>query len=146
MSTPLADELRGLAANLKQHAERGEAPAVLYPLRQVEEAASSVAKAWSGSNMGYQSRVYYADFDVPPPGAHFDSEWGFLGQFQGTTGDWREVRFDDVIALIYSAADASLEEPIEISDAAHKSWSEARPEVVSILSAFLAQRPDALVC
>ena len=46
-------------------------------LAQVSQTAAEIAKAWSGSNMGYHSQVYYADLEVPPPGAHFDSEWGF---------------------------------------------------------------------
>jgi hypothetical protein len=75
----------------------------------------------------------------------FDAEWGFLGQFHGTTGDWREYRFDDVIDLIHRSASASLDEAAEVSDAAHETWSNARPEIVSILSAYLAQLGDALI-
>lgn len=130
---------------LRDHAGRGDRPEILEPLRKFEDAAATVGKAWSGSNMGYQSRVYYADLHVPPPGAHFDSEWGFLGQFQGTTGDWREFRFDDVIDLIHESAGLSLDQAADLSDAAHDAWTHTRPEVVSILSAYLARGPDPLI-
>lgn len=112
----------------------------------VEAAALKLARAWSGSNMGYQSRVYYADFEPPPPGAHFDSEWGFLGQFQGTTGDWREYDFDEVVALLYQIAGIdSLDDQAKAASKAHETWTEIRAEVVSVLSVYLGQQGDSLI-
>lgn len=139
-------ELRAFAQRLTSAAAQGEEPGVAGTLTKVEVAASQLARAWSGSNMGYHSRVYYADFEPPPPGAHFDSEWGFRGQFQGTTGDWREYDFDDVIALLYKIAGVpSLDEPAALASEAHRTWAETRPEIISVLSAYMAGHQDALI-
>lgn len=70
------------------------------PLVALEAAAQTVGRSWSNSNLGYQANVYYADFERPPPGAVFSREWGFLGQFQGTTGNWRPYDPDQVVAHI----------------------------------------------
>jgi predicted nucleotide-binding protein len=142
----LAGELRTFAGRLTAERTRGEQADIAEPLDKLEQAATAIGKAWSGSNMGYQSRVYYNDFDPPPPGAHFDSEWGFLGQFQGTTGDWREYQFDDVIKIVYRIAGVpSLDDVIDVASHAHDSWTELRPEIVSVLSAYLAEHQDPLI-
>jgi hypothetical protein len=85
VSEQLIAELESLARRLNEHAGRGDDKAIAAPLLKLEQVADEIGKSWSGSNMGYQSCVYYAGFRAPPPGAHFDSECGFLGQFQGTT-------------------------------------------------------------
>lgn len=142
----LAQELRDLAEQLAERAAVGETPEVTRPLRRLDEAIRALSKAWSGSNMGHQSRVYYAHFEIPPPGAHFDSEWGFLGTFQGTTGDWREYQFDDVVALVYEQARvASLDPVSDLAAQAEETWSNAQPEVVSILTTYLTGCEDELI-
>ena len=146
MTGGLASELRAFADRLTAENTRGGQADVAEPLDKLDRAATAIGKAWSGSNMGYQSRVYYNDFDPPPPGAHFDSEWGFLGQFQGTTGDWREYQFDDVIAIVYRIAGvSSLDDVIDLARHAHEVWTELRPEIISVLSAYLAEHEDALI-
>lgn len=146
MADDLIEELRAIAERLKRAAAVGERDDARGPLQSVMDSAAHVAKAWSGSNLGYQSRVYYADFEVPPPGAHFDSDWGFLGQFQGTTGDWREYRADDVVALVYERAGVdSLDRVAGLASKAQEVWTAARPEVISILTAQLRQAKDPLV-
>lgn len=125
---------------------RGNDPAISEPLAALELAAETIGKSWSGSNMGYQSRVYYVDFEVPPRGAHFDSEWGLIGQFHGTTGDWREHQTDAVIALIYNAAGVGdIDNAKEVADWARPVWENARAEVVSVLNALLAGSEDPLL-
>jgi hypothetical protein len=107
---------------------------------------AEVVRAWSGSSFGFHSRVYYADLEPPPPGAHFSSECGFQGQFQGTTGDWREHPHDEVVRFIRAkAGDPDLLEARAASEEAQSTWREVRSEVVSILTAYLAQRSDALL-
>lgn len=66
------------------------------PLAALEAAAKKVGRAWSGSNLGYQANVYYDGFEAPPPGAIFSREWGFLGTFHGTTGDWKTFSAEQV--------------------------------------------------
>lgn len=69
-------------------------------------AASDIGKSWSGSWLGYHSRVYYEGFQSPPPGADFSQEWGLQNAFSmGSRGDWREHKFDDVVQLINDKAE-----------------------------------------
>ena len=81
-------------------------------LDALEKAAKTIGKAWSGSSLGYHSRVYYADFQPPSPRAIFNAEWGFAFQdtfgvgplATDTRGDWREYDFDEVIQIIHKKA------------------------------------------
>ncbi len=143
---PFVDELRVIADRLREIAARGDDAAIAQPLQKVMDATGELGKAWSGSNMGYQSRVYYDGLKPPPPGAHFDSEWGFLGQFQGTTGDWREFDFDEIVKLVYELAGVeSLDEPARFADEAASAVAEAKPDVPSVLGAWLTRRQDPLI-
>jgi predicted nucleotide-binding protein len=142
----IAAELRQLAERARTMGERGEGKSVEEPVARLEEAAAEVARAWSGSSFGFHSRVYYADLQPPPPGAHFSSEWGFLGQFHGTTGDWREYDHVEVIELIRAkAGDPDLTKARAVSHEASSTWKQIRAEVVSILTAFLGRRTDGLL-
>lgn len=68
-------------------------------------AASKVAKAWSGSSIGYHANIYYEGLKPPPPGAMFDSEWGLKGAIStGTRGDWRIYDPDEVESVILRLA------------------------------------------
>jgi hypothetical protein len=146
MAHPLVKELRDLEHPLRAQMARAEEPDIAEPLARLDAAIVTVGKSWSGSNMGYQSRVYYRDFVHPPAGAHFDSEWGFLGQFQGTTGDWVEHQADEVVPLVYKLADIKDLEPQQAAaQRAHQVWAAARPDVVSVLRTYMTERDDALV-
>ncbi len=145
MAEDLLSELRSFAENFKETAANGESQ-TKEPLREVMDAAAQIGKAWSGSNLGYQSRVYYAGLESPPPGAHFDSEWGFHGVFQGTTGDWREFDFDAVIAALYALSGReNLNPEADQATEATALLEATKPQVVSVLRAWLAQHEDALV-
>lgn len=71
-------------------------------LARLEATASDVGKAWSGSWLGYQSRVYYKGMQPVPPGARFSKEWGLmeLHSIEATIGDWEEYDFDELVKLI----------------------------------------------
>lgn len=75
-------------------------------LDSLEKFADEIGKAWSGSWLGYQSRVYYKDLKQTPPGARFSKEWGLTERYAGedTRGDWVEYNFDDITSLIKSKA------------------------------------------
>ena len=94
----LADRLDTLVSAFEEAGYQGE-------LRELVQAVAEVASAWSGSNIGYHSCVYYANLGVPPPGAHFSSEWGLDDAVgMGTRGDWRQFRYGDVKELIFDRA------------------------------------------
>ena len=42
---------------------------ISQPLSALREAVAEVGRAFSGSWLGYHSRVYYENFQTPPPGA-----------------------------------------------------------------------------
>jgi len=145
MAEDLLSELRDFAKDLEGAAARGELQ-TKEPLREVMDAAGQIGKAWSGSNLGYHSRVYYADLEPPPPGAHFDSEWGFLGRLQGTTGDWQEFDFDAVIATLYALTGrGNLNPEADLAIKASALLEATKPQVVSVLRAWLTHHEDALV-
>ncbi len=73
-------------------------------LERLRDAANEVAKAWSGSNIGYHATVHYEGLEPPPPGAHFSAEWGFMSAMLGTRGQWREFNRDDLEKYIVDAA------------------------------------------
>lgn len=72
---------------------------------KTREAAETISQSFSGSWLGYHSRVYYRDLRPPPPGHNFSKEWGrenFFGK--GTSGDWCEFAFQSVVEAIYLLA------------------------------------------
>ncbi|MEY7156435.1 hypothetical protein AB9C23_22245, partial [Citrobacter freundii] len=69
-------------------------------LSSVLTLTSKLDESWSGSFIGYQSRVYYNGLQKPPTGAVFNKDWGFNSPFQNmggyltegmkSIGDWVE--------------------------------------------------------
>lgn len=107
-------------------------------LNKLEKAADSVGKSWSGSWAGYHSRVYYADFRPPPPGALFSQEWGFVDTFgiMGTTGDWVEYSFEDVVQYIRQlAGNPSTDETTAEVEKAAKLFDNVKASVLSLVNA-----------
>lgn len=90
----------------KMEAYQEVADAKLEAVEAVRTAAESVSRSFSGSWLGYHSRIYYRDFRPPIPGHNFSKEWGrdeFYGE--GTVGDWCEYAFEDVVSAIYEMAE-----------------------------------------
>ena len=96
-------------------------------LEALEEAAKTVGKAWSGSWLGYQSRVYYVDFQPPPPGAIFSKFWGLNST--KTQGTWKEYTREEISDFISEQAgnssvgvrDVDIREATEIFEKAQES-------------------------
>lgn len=140
-------ELFEMAESLASQGEIVDDPRVSVPLTALREASAAVRRAFSGSWQGYHSRVYYADFAVPPPGAHFSQEWGLMDAFSmGTTGDWREYPFDfvrDYILELAGNPDLTFAE-----DAAAKAdarFSAAKSEALSIFQNELEGGADSFL-
>ncbi|MCR9387599.1 nucleotide-binding protein [Vibrio metoecus] len=98
-----SDRIRKEAESLDEYADYDSS--ILTPL--VNE-AEKVAKSWSGSFLGYHSRVYYENLVVPPAGAHFSTEWGLYSGYDtlgmGCTGEWVEYTFDGIVEYINEKA------------------------------------------
>ena len=136
MGEPI-EELRQVAASLRSLQERGEDPAVQVQINLLRDAASKAGKAWSGSSLGYQSRVYYTDLQPVPPGAHFSQEWGLMDVYQGTTGDWQEFSYDEVYNYIVTSSGANITAAERLAAEASRAVDEARSTIDSILTSWI---------
>jgi predicted nucleotide-binding protein len=142
----LIDQLRTSALKLRDCATPGLPTEDAAKMDALREAATDVAESWSGSCLGYHSKVYYNNFEVPPPGAHFSSEWGFNGMFQGTTGEWRECVYDQVVNIINSRAGSpDLSNARALSLVARDFFEETKADVLSILTAAQSAYSDDLI-
>lgn len=142
-----SEELFEIVNRLEEITAGGEATTVKEPLDTLEIAADRAGKAWSGSFIGYHSRIYYHDLKPPPPGAHFSLEWGLEQIFgQDTRGQWEEYDFDAVQRTIRKAADDPELGPAQrLAQEAREVFEDSRAELVSILSVMLEERDDPIV-
>ncbi len=144
----LHEELLGIADKIELYAEDAKKEGIILPLSKLGEAANTVGKAWGGSWLGYHACVYYNNFEVPPPGAHFSQEWGMekLLSGDGTIGDWCEYNNDDVVNTIHAlAGNPNLDSVRELSEKAKNAFDTEKHEVLSILSTTLSEKPDSFI-
>jgi predicted nucleotide-binding protein len=114
-------------------------------LGRIEEIVRRIANAWSGSWIGYQASVYYANLEAPPPGAHFSSEMGLMQLHfsRGTSGDWREYPFDEVRAEIFArAGNPDLSAIRDWAERGARLVSDIQADVGSILQHATGSRAD----
>lgn len=140
----LVSELRVIYEELQSAVQALDKQEIKEVLNALEESAKQADKAWGHSWLGYQSRVYYEGLQIPPPGAHFSSEWGFKDLYtMGTRGAWREFPEDVVEAEIRRRAGNP-----DLSDARHASGKarelvlRKRDDVVSILQTVKGERGE----
>lgn len=138
------EELFGLANKLDEAASSGESDNITQPTGALEEAANEVKRSFSGSWLGYHSRVYYADLSPAPPGANFSQEWGLKRlRTMGTLGDWLEFDPEVVKARIYKmAGEPDLDASREAAEKAQELFSSSKSEIMSILTNELDERAD----
>lgn len=140
------EELFNLADGLTQAAATGDDPAVAGPLESMEKAANEIHRSFSGSWIGYHSRVYYAGFTPPPPGHHFSKEWGLGGDEwlgHGSHGDWQEFSTDKIRAEVLEQANhPDLSAAREAEKAAAVAFNSAKLEILSILTGEVDQQKD----
>jgi hypothetical protein len=144
----LYEELLEIAGRLETIAEAGQDASVRLPIGALEKAATAAGKAWSGSWLGYQAYVYYANLEPPPPGAHFSSEWGFkqLRSIRTTTGHWKECNPDELKKAIYNkAGNINLDAARKFSERASVDFDNDKSAVLSILTTVLSEASDAFL-
>lgn len=147
----LIDRLSAEAKILQSIAKERDLKNVAEPLDRLRDAANEVGRSWSGSWLGYQSRVYYANLQPTPAGAHFSSEWGFqdlsLGlDVGGTRGDWHEYTFESVREGIFSRAGIkSLTKAEQLSARARSAFETARELFLSVLTVSLSNKDDSFL-
>lgn len=144
----MQDELFDVADRLEQLALKAESPTVKVPLDQLEEAARQVGKAWSGSWLGYHTRVYYEGLIPPPPGARFSQEWGLDKDpfIRATVGDWCEYDYDAVKDAIEGrAGNPDISHSQKLASEAQEAFEDAKEEVLSILTTLASQGSDSFI-
>lgn len=147
MSNP-HEELLQIADQLEYLSQNATAAEVKEPLEQLEEAATSIGKAWSGSCLGYHARIYYQDLQSPPPGAHFSPEWGMQDSWpiKATTGNWIEYNPDEIESVIRKIAEnPDLGPAQQLAAKAASAFQSSKPDVLSILTTALSEREDAFI-
>lgn len=142
-----AASLRRVVGDLDVIVASFEHPEIREPLDRMEKALTGAQAAFSGSFFGYHSRVYYRDFEPPPAGAIFSSEWGFMSVFSNPTkGEWVEHTYQDVIeALEATAGTPDLTKATEVGDRARQVFDDGKAEVVSVLTVIVGDGKDGLL-
>jgi predicted nucleotide-binding protein len=147
-SNGILEALIAEAKRLKEISKEIECSKVGESLSRLREAANDVAQSWSGSWLGYQSRVYYRDLAPAPAGAHFSAEWGFqdlsLGlDVGGTRGDWGEYTFEAVHGTIFSRAGVdSLKKAEDLSARSKSAFEHAREHFLSAIAISAGKNED----
>lgn len=138
-----SEELRIVASRLEAAAERGAQTTVKQPLQMLIDACNSAGHAFSGSWLGYHSRVYQKDLRAVP-GAVFDSDWGLTNWDLGDgRGEWLEYDGEQVKARLCSACSSYDLEQIRVAaNTSAKEFGSAKADLVSILSTTVASTSD----
>ncbi|MEK6302056.1 MAG: TIR domain-containing protein [Acidobacteriota bacterium] len=144
----IPDELFEVARRLDSIEQNFAAPEISQQLDIVQDAATRVGRASSGSWLGYHSRTYYRNLEPPPPGAHFSVEWGlkYANSIGDTRGSWEEFDFDYVRNSVYEiAGNPDLKPAEELGRNARNVFEEARDEILSLLTTSLGKKHDSFL-
>lgn len=143
----LLEELLEIQQELKSYIEETTAPPVIDVLSTVEDSAKTVGRASSGSWIGYQANVYFEDFQPPPPGRHFSSEWGFIAaQSAHTRGAWLEYDPEDVKSKIEEKANPpDVAHVEELAQKGRDLFDLKRDHIISILEASKIHHDDSFL-
>lgn len=144
----IIDEFIEIARELDAIEAETKFATVADPLSILGRTAEQVGKAWCGSYLGYHSRVYYEELNIPPGGANFSPEWGLHMNFaRETTGTWVEYGFDDVRNAIFAAAGNPNLEPVkQLATKAHALVEAKKVEVNSLMTSMREiEPPDAFL-
>ncbi len=138
------DSLDRIKSTCSKIAAQFESSDVVEPIKVLQEAANEAGKSWSGSWLGYHSRIYYDQLKPVPPGARFSREWGLLNKYANDTiGEWREYDFDTVYnALKSTSKNPSLEQLEELANNVSKVIPDLQEELISIIFSYLANGED----
>lgn len=141
-------ELFRITKPLSTAASAIEQDDIAQPLTALRAAVAEVNRSFSGSWMGYHSRVYYEGFRTPPPGAHFSQEWGLKATYsgRGSPGEWREYTFDEVKQyLLNLAGQPDLTAARTAADIADKVFEDSKSEITSLFQTELEAGTDAFI-
>ena len=72
----IAEELFQVADATAEELAYARADDLQKPLAAIRKACEEVKRAWSGSNLGCHSDVYWEGLQPKPPAVQFSPEWG----------------------------------------------------------------------
>lgn len=144
----LSDELASITKRLDRIIAFGKVLSIQELTARLEIAVQEIAKAWSGSSLGYHANVYYNGLQPAPAGAHFSSEFGLMDIFHSrrTYGDWKEFDPDEVRAAVYRrAGDPDVGAIRQFENEAKREFDECKMNVLSILESEMTRHDDAFL-
>jgi predicted nucleotide-binding protein len=140
-----SEELFDLAKRLESASKAAELSEVRGPLDAIEAASKEVGRSFSGSWLGYHSRVYYEGLKPTPPGARFSMEMGLRETYTSldSQGKWREFDFEHIKSHVFKlAGQPTLEAARRAAENASVTFDVAKSEIISVLQTELEQRSD----
>jgi predicted nucleotide-binding protein len=121
---------------------------VSHAIEAITKTGKEFAGAFSGSWLGYHSRVYYKDFQRPPPGAHFSQEWGLNPSSDrlGSKGSWKEYDCKTVKdAIKKRAGNPDLQKVKAAERESTQLLQLSKDTLESILVSILSKRDDEIL-
>jgi predicted nucleotide-binding protein len=141
------EEIQGLLDRLSAVQTAGESQNVKEPKEKLRTSVLEASKAFSGSWIGYHSRVYFDRMRPPPPGYHFNIEWGLqhpLGRPVST--GWTEFSEEQIEELIEERAGSpNLSAAQDAATLAKQTFELVKEESLAILRANLTLKPDSTI-
>ncbi len=115
----LVSELRTIGTEMRTWEEQGKSPDISEPTGRLQVAATQVAMAWSGSNLGYQSRVSSIAgslhrCDILSPPGDVEANHGSLHQRQGGSTYTLQEGLPDIYAGLHHTAFVTIYEVVFI--------------------------------
>jgi predicted nucleotide-binding protein len=143
--TDIANELSALTTESLTIAQRLNNDDFCSIVEEIEAKVELASKAWSGSWLGYHSRVYYKDLQPIPPGARFDLSSGLQERPFGsdTIGNWCEYTFDDIYdTLLNIVPESRYEAFVNSSKEVNEKVDDLRQSLLSILDILATRSND----
>lgn len=114
--------------------------------QQLTFAINCLGRAWSGSWIGYQARVYKADLHPARPGEYFDSEMGLYAHFGESVGDWREFDYETIRQeILRHAGDPNLQLITEAALESDRTFQECKAEILATFDALVSDGVDSAI-
>jgi predicted nucleotide-binding protein len=141
------EELAECRNKLLQFANHFQSLPELTLLNNVWQKAKQLEGSFSGSWMGYHSRVYYRNFEAPPAGTHFDIQHGTAGTYYSSPDhNWVEHTAQDVIDMIADEeAKAAIKTVEQHAEKGLEVFKSVEADVSSILHVYLSEHNDTFV-
>ncbi|MCV7353771.1 TIR domain-containing protein [Mycobacterium parmense] len=135
-------ELDALAEELSTLGAQGDSPEFREPYNAALRVIDQVEKSWSGSNLGYQARVYYGEFEPPPAHEAFSITSGLRRGGVAPTR-WQVRGVDDVRdELRACGVKIDFDDMTTKETEARRSVTRHKGTITSILSSYLATHDD----